>query len=40
LVGLGYLGLNDKEKAKEELTQAIQANPDLLGARTALTALK
>jgi len=40
LVGLGYLGLNDKEKAKEELTQALETSPDLLGARTALAALK
>jgi tetratricopeptide (TPR) repeat protein len=40
LIGLGYLGLNDKEKAKEELTRALETSPDLLGARTALAALK
>ena len=36
LSGLGYLGLNDQQKAKQALTQALQASPDLLGARTAL----
>ncbi len=40
LAGLGYLGLNSREKAKEELTQALEASPDLLGARTALASLK
>jgi tetratricopeptide (TPR) repeat protein len=40
LIGLGCLGLNDKEKAKEELTRALETSPDLLGARTALAALK
>ena len=40
LAGLGYLGLDDKEKAKEELTQALETSPDLLGARTVLAALK
>ena len=39
-LGLGYLGLNDQAKAKAELTQAVQMDPDLLGARTALAALK
>jgi tetratricopeptide (TPR) repeat protein len=40
LIGLGYLGLNDREKAKEELGKAVEASPDLLGARTALAAIK
>ena len=40
LSGLGYLGLNDQQKAKQALTQALQASPDLLGARTALAALR
>jgi tetratricopeptide (TPR) repeat protein len=39
-IGLGYLGLGDAAKAKAELSQAIQTSPDLLGARTALAALK
>jgi tetratricopeptide (TPR) repeat protein len=39
-LGLGYLGLNDQAKAKAELTQAVQMDPDLLGARTALATLK
>jgi hypothetical protein len=40
LIGLGYLGLGDAAKAKAELTQAVDTSPDLLGARTALAALK
>jgi len=36
LAGLGYLGLNRAEKAKLELTLALQASPDHLGAKTAL----
>jgi len=40
LAGLGYLGLNDLVKAKAELTEAVQAYPDLVGARAALAALK
>ena len=36
LAGLGYLGLGDKDKAKEELTLALQSSPDHLGAKTAL----
>jgi tetratricopeptide (TPR) repeat protein len=39
-IGLGYLGLGDAAKAKAELSQAVQTSPDLLGARTALAALK
>ncbi len=36
LAGLGYLGLNDKEKTKQELNLSLQASPDHLGAKTAL----
>ena len=39
-MGLGYLGLGDATKAKSELSQAVETSPDLLGARTALAALK
>jgi tetratricopeptide (TPR) repeat protein len=39
-MGLGYLGLGDAAKAKAELSQAVETSPDLLGARTALAALK
>jgi tetratricopeptide (TPR) repeat protein len=39
-IGLGYLGLGDAVKAKAELAQAVEISPDLLGARTALAALK
>jgi tetratricopeptide (TPR) repeat protein len=40
MIGLGYLGLGDTAKAKAELAQAVEISPDLLGARTALAALK
>lgn len=40
LMGLGYLGLNDREKAKAELGAALQSSPDLLGARTALASVR
>ncbi len=40
LTGLGYLGLHDLEKARAELSQAVQASPDLLGAKTALDAMQ
>jgi tetratricopeptide (TPR) repeat protein len=39
LTGLGYLGLNDLAKAKAELIEAVQAYPDLVGARAALASL-
>jgi tetratricopeptide (TPR) repeat protein len=39
LAGLGYLGLKDQAQAKAELSQAVQINPDLVGARTALASL-
>jgi len=40
LTGLGYLGLNDQQRARQSLTQALQASPDLLGARTTLATLR
>ncbi|MGA3328303.1 MAG: DUF5107 domain-containing protein [Terriglobia bacterium] len=40
LVGLGYLGLNDRDHAKAELTEALQVSPDLLGAQTTLATLR
>jgi tetratricopeptide (TPR) repeat protein len=40
LTGLGYLGLNEPQKAKAEFSQAVDASPDLLGARTALATLR
>jgi tetratricopeptide (TPR) repeat protein len=40
LAGLGYLGLDDSAKAKAELTQAVEDDPDLLAARTALAAIR
>jgi tetratricopeptide (TPR) repeat protein len=40
MIGLGYLGLGDAAKAKAELAQAVEISPDLLGARTALAALR
>jgi len=38
--GLGYLGLHDDMRARDELSQALQERPDHLGARTALARLK
>lgn len=40
LIGLGYLGLGDTARAKAALAQAVEISPDLLGARTALAAVK
>ena len=34
--GLGYLGLNNKERARQEMTETLQASPDHLGAGTVL----
>jgi hypothetical protein len=39
LAGLSYLGLGESEEGKAELRLALQAAPDLLGAKCALTAL-
>ena len=40
LSGLGYLGLNDRPRAKAELSQAVEISPDLVGARIALAAMR
>ncbi|MHC4435884.1 MAG: DUF5107 domain-containing protein [Planctomycetota bacterium] len=37
--GLGYLGLNEKDKARQEFNNAIEAAPDHLGAKTMLAQL-
>jgi len=39
LTGLGYLGLDEKNKAEREFRMAVEASPDHIGARTALDAL-
>jgi tetratricopeptide (TPR) repeat protein len=39
IAALGHLGLNEKADARRELTLALQASPDHLGARTALAEL-
>jgi tetratricopeptide (TPR) repeat protein len=39
LAGLGYAGLGDKTRAREELSAALAAAPDLLGAKLALDQL-
>jgi tetratricopeptide (TPR) repeat protein len=38
--GLGYLGLNEPQKAKEEFTKALEDSPDYVGARAALAELR
>jgi tetratricopeptide (TPR) repeat protein len=38
--GLGYLGLNDQQKAREELSKALEASPDYAGAKAALAELR
>jgi len=40
IAGLGYLGLNARDKAREEFTQALGFSPDHLGARSALARLE
>jgi len=40
LAGLGYLGLDDREKARAELSEAARTSPDLLGARTTLAEIQ
>ncbi len=40
VAALGHLGLNDEEKARDELRRSLEAKPDLLGARTALAGLR
>jgi len=39
MAGLGYLGLNEKDKARQELNQALDDGPDHLGAKTMLAQL-
>jgi len=39
MAGLGYLGLNEKDKARREFNQALDAGPDHLGAKTMLAQL-
>jgi tetratricopeptide (TPR) repeat protein len=39
LAGLGYSGLGQKDKAREEFTAALATAPDLLGAKLALAQL-
>jgi tetratricopeptide (TPR) repeat protein len=39
MAGLGYLGLNEKDKARQEFSQALEAGPDHLGAKTMLAQL-
>jgi hypothetical protein len=34
--GLGQLGLGEKQKARQQFTQALEAVPDLLGAKVEL----
>jgi tetratricopeptide (TPR) repeat protein len=36
MAGLGYLGLNEKDNARREFNQALEAGPDHLGAKTML----
>ena len=38
--GLGYLGLDERDRAKAELTEALKASPDLVGARTTLPTIQ
>lgn len=40
LMGLAYLGLDERPQAKEELNQAVEMSPDLVGARAALASLQ
>ncbi len=40
IAGLGYSGLNDTAAARREFTQALEAGPDHLGAKVALSWLK
>jgi tetratricopeptide (TPR) repeat protein len=40
ITGLGYLGMGETQKAKQEFTEALKANPGHLGAKTALVGLE
>ncbi len=37
--GLGYLGLGEKQKAKQEMADALKVSPDHLAAKQALAAM-
>lgn len=39
VIGLGYMGLGEKAKAKEQFTRALELSPDHLGASTMLAAM-
>lgn len=39
LAGLGYLGLGDRQKARQELSEALKVSPDHLAAKQALAAM-
>jgi tetratricopeptide (TPR) repeat protein len=39
VAGLGYLGLDDKSKARQEFAAALKASPDHIGARSMLAGL-
>ena len=36
IAGLGHLGLGERDKAGQELTECLKSSPDHLGAKTAL----
>ena len=38
IIGLGHLGLSDKQEARQEFELALQASPDHLAAKVALEA--
>ena len=40
MLALGSLGLGDRTQAELEFARALDTSPDLLGARTALAALR
>ena len=40
MLALGSLGLGDRTQAELEFARALETSPDLLGARTALAALR
>ncbi len=39
LAGLGYFGLGEKEKARQELARALESSPDHLGAKEAMAGI-
>ncbi len=38
--GLGFLGLGEKDKARQELTECLKISPDYLGAKSVLESLE